>query len=217
MLCLCKSRARRGLAARMLVVRCDHLARTRPDSSFQLERVALLATPPATNAGGRISRASALSVRSTPTPRPVRREFVRNVRARDRREARRVRSGLVSVCAFAARPPAGVVWRGSPTKRIPGIRPGCHWRRADKGRGFPPVSKPRSAVMPVTAEATAIRPFRIEVTEGQLAELRRRIEATRWPSKELVADRSQGVQLRRCRSSRATGRASTTGAGVRRD
>ena len=49
--------------------------------------------------------------------------------------------------------------------------------------------------MSVTAEATAIRPFRIEVPEEQLAELRRRIEATRWPSKELVADRSQGVQL----------------------
>jgi pimeloyl-ACP methyl ester carboxylesterase len=49
--------------------------------------------------------------------------------------------------------------------------------------------------MPVTAEATAIRPFRIEVPEEQLAELRRRIAATRWPSAELVADRSQGVQL----------------------
>jgi pimeloyl-ACP methyl ester carboxylesterase len=49
--------------------------------------------------------------------------------------------------------------------------------------------------MPVTAEATAIRPFRIEVPEEQLAEMRRRIEATRWPSKELVPDRSQGVQL----------------------
>ena len=49
--------------------------------------------------------------------------------------------------------------------------------------------------MSVTAEATAIRPFRIEGLEEQLAELRRRIEATRWPSRELVADRSQGVQL----------------------
>jgi pimeloyl-ACP methyl ester carboxylesterase len=49
--------------------------------------------------------------------------------------------------------------------------------------------------MPVTAEATAIRPFRIEVPEEQLAELRRRIEATRLPSTELVGDRSQGVQL----------------------
>jgi pimeloyl-ACP methyl ester carboxylesterase len=50
--------------------------------------------------------------------------------------------------------------------------------------------------MSTTAEeATAIRPFRIEVSEERLAELRRRIEATRWPSGELVSDRSQGVQL----------------------
>jgi pimeloyl-ACP methyl ester carboxylesterase len=39
------------------------------------------------------------------------------------------------------------------------------------------------------------RPFRIEVAEEQLAELRRRVGATRWPSAELVSDRSQGVQL----------------------
>jgi pimeloyl-ACP methyl ester carboxylesterase len=45
------------------------------------------------------------------------------------------------------------------------------------------------------AGATAIRPFRIEVPEEDLVELRRRIAATRWPSKELVTDRSQGVQL----------------------
>jgi pimeloyl-ACP methyl ester carboxylesterase len=49
--------------------------------------------------------------------------------------------------------------------------------------------------MSVTAEATSLRPFRIEIPEDQLAELRRRVAATRWPSKELVADRSQGVQL----------------------
>jgi pimeloyl-ACP methyl ester carboxylesterase len=49
--------------------------------------------------------------------------------------------------------------------------------------------------MAVTAEATAIHPFRVEVREEQLAELRVRIEATRLPSRELVADRSQGVQL----------------------
>jgi hypothetical protein len=40
-----------------------------------------------------------------------------------------------------------------------------------------------------------IRPFRIDVPEEDLDDLRRRIAATRWPSKELVADRSQGVQL----------------------
>jgi pimeloyl-ACP methyl ester carboxylesterase len=49
--------------------------------------------------------------------------------------------------------------------------------------------------MSVTTEATAIRPFHIEVPDEQLAELRRRIEATRLPSRELVGDRSQGVQL----------------------
>jgi pimeloyl-ACP methyl ester carboxylesterase len=43
--------------------------------------------------------------------------------------------------------------------------------------------------------ATGVRPFRVEIPEEQLAELRRRIEATRWPSRELVEDRSQGVQL----------------------
>ena len=49
--------------------------------------------------------------------------------------------------------------------------------------------------MSLTSEATAIRPFRVEVPEEELDELRRRIAATRWPTKELVDDRSQGVQL----------------------
>ncbi|TDC50297.1 epoxide hydrolase [Jiangella ureilytica] len=40
-----------------------------------------------------------------------------------------------------------------------------------------------------------IRPFRIEIPEEQIDDLRRRIAATRWPTGELVADRSQGVQL----------------------
>jgi pimeloyl-ACP methyl ester carboxylesterase len=39
-----------------------------------------------------------------------------------------------------------------------------------------------------------IRPFSVSVPEEELVELRRRIAATRWPSRELVADRSQGVQ-----------------------
>jgi len=50
--------------------------------------------------------------------------------------------------------------------------------------------------MSTTVEtATEIRPFHLEIPEEELAEMRRRIAATRWPSKELVADRSQGVQL----------------------
>jgi pimeloyl-ACP methyl ester carboxylesterase len=43
--------------------------------------------------------------------------------------------------------------------------------------------------------ATEIRPFHVEIPEEQMDDLRRRITATRWPSKELVPDRSQGVQL----------------------
>jgi pimeloyl-ACP methyl ester carboxylesterase len=46
-----------------------------------------------------------------------------------------------------------------------------------------------------TNPTTAIRPFRVTIPEQQLAELRRRVAATRWPTKELVGDRSQGVQL----------------------
>jgi pimeloyl-ACP methyl ester carboxylesterase len=43
--------------------------------------------------------------------------------------------------------------------------------------------------------STEIRPFQIDIPEQKFDELRDRIAATRWPSKELVADRSQGVQL----------------------
>ena len=49
--------------------------------------------------------------------------------------------------------------------------------------------------MTTTETATEIRPFQLEITEERIDDLRRRIAATRWPSKELVEDRSQGVQL----------------------
>src|SRR6267154_4960255 len=41
----------------------------------------------------------------------------------------------------------------------------------------------------------AIRPFRVNFSEAELTELRRRINATRWPDRETVPDQSQGVQL----------------------
>jgi pimeloyl-ACP methyl ester carboxylesterase len=43
--------------------------------------------------------------------------------------------------------------------------------------------------------AREVRPFQFTVSDDQVADLRRRIAATRWPHKELVEDRSQGVQL----------------------
>src|SRR5829696_2392172 len=57
------------------------------------------------------------------------------------------------------------------------------------------ASPKQSAAESGTAKDGAIRPFSIEVPQEDLDELRRRITATRWPSKELVDDRSQGVQL----------------------
>src|ERR687893_604407 len=44
-------------------------------------------------------------------------------------------------------------------------------------------------------EEVAVRDFHIDVPEEELVDLRQRVAATRWPSKELVEDRSQGVQL----------------------
>ena len=46
-----------------------------------------------------------------------------------------------------------------------------------------------------TAIDVEIRPFTVESPSAELTDLRRRVTATRWPSKELVDDRSQGVQL----------------------
>ena len=67
---------------------------------------------------------------------------------------------------------------------------------------------PRPASTPVTAEAliigaasfaptgdTSIRPFKFHASDEQLADLKRRILATRWPEKETVSDTSQGVPL----------------------
>jgi pimeloyl-ACP methyl ester carboxylesterase len=42
---------------------------------------------------------------------------------------------------------------------------------------------------------TGFRPFHVNVSEQELADLRRRIQSTRWPERELVGDASQGVQL----------------------
>src|SRR5215216_2497597 len=48
--------------------------------------------------------------------------------------------------------------------------------------------------MSVATDATTVRPFHLEIPDEKLDDLRRRIEATRWPSEELVDDRLQGVQ-----------------------
>ena len=74
---------------------------------------------------------------------------------------------------------------------------------------FLPISSPAqtakpTAVVQSTAQAPAqepsagdasIRPFHYHASDKALADLRRRISATRWPSRELVSDATQGVQL----------------------
>src|SRR5271155_4018351 len=72
----------------------------------------------------------------------------------------------------------------SPTRR--GLLAG--WAAASAMGLFP-------ATLRAATGDDAIRPFRIEVPEEALADLRRRIAATNWPERETVADATQGVQL----------------------
>lgn len=55
----------------------------------------------------------------------------------------------------------------------------------------------QNAATQYTAGPEEVRPFKVNFPEGDLSDLRQRILATRWPAKETVADRSQGVQLSR--------------------
>ncbi|MFL5934900.1 MAG: epoxide hydrolase family protein, partial [Gaiellaceae bacterium] len=58
-----------------------------------------------------------------------------------------------------------------------------------------PLPAPLPVELDAAAEDSTIRPFHIDVPEGELVELRRRIAATRWPEKETVEDQSQGPRL----------------------
>jgi len=53
-------------------------------------------------------------------------------------------------------------------------------------------SPPKEKAM---ADNTAIRPFHFEASQADLADLRRRVSATKWPEREQVSDATQGVQL----------------------
>src|SRR5262245_34429280 len=59
-----------------------------------------------------------------------------------------------------------------------------------------PIGRKEHRMMTMTAATdSTIVPFRVEMPEDALADLRARIAATRWPARETVADASQGVQL----------------------
>ena len=53
-------------------------------------------------------------------------------------------------------------------------------------------SPPKEKAM---ADNTAIRPFHFEASQADLADLRRRVSATKWPEREQVSDATQGVQI----------------------
>src|SRR4051794_1027386 len=82
---------------------------------------------------------------------------------------------------------AAVVPPGPPRRHVPA--------RPDRSPGPPAllIERDRGSWGPMSG--TEIRPFRVDVPEEMLVDLRRRVTATRWPTPELVGDRSQGVQL----------------------
>src|SRR6202453_379570 len=54
---------------------------------------------------------------------------------------------------------------------------------------------PQNGNTMTSTDKTAVRPFRLDIPEAELTELRRRINATKWPEGETVTDASQGVQF----------------------
>src|SRR5262249_55330706 len=101
--------------------------------------------------------------------------------------------------------PCGVWSRIRPARatRRPGSRPVRPRARADRER---PILRRRtrdprrtrmSATAPqdATAQSAAVRPVQRSLPEDELADLQRRIKATRWPERETVPDDSQGVPL----------------------
>ncbi len=59
----------------------------------------------------------------------------------------------------------------------------------------PNASSPSPAKSSATTDDKAIRPFHFTASKEAVADMRKRIAATRWPEKETVTDKSQGVQL----------------------
>ena len=71
----------------------------------------------------------------------------------------------------------------------------CYAQAAATGAAETSVGLPSAELGGATEHGNAIRPFRINVPEEALLDLRRRVVATRWPERETVTDQSQGVQL----------------------
>src|SRR5712675_1073724 len=101
-----------------------------------------------------------------------------------------VKSSIISQSGYSK------VNRGS-RLRIGSIRPRTNQKHPNTAQKEDAMT-PNSATKPrddPTADKNAIRPFQVDVPEAELTELRRRINATKWPDRETVTDASQGVQL----------------------
>src|ERR687892_440748 len=88
-----------------------------------------------------------------------------------------------------------VATRRRSARRLQGVAPGFYTRCGLNAAHR--VDRHQTEVVMTSAVESAmeIRPFHVDVPDEVLDDLRRRIGATRWPSEELVVDRSQGVQL----------------------
>ena len=60
---------------------------------------------------------------------------------------------------------------------------------------WPTTREPMTVTTETSFSTTAIRPFQIYIQEASLQDLRRRVAGARWPDRETVTDRTQGVQL----------------------
>ncbi|SAL61767.1 epoxide hydrolase [Caballeronia cordobensis] len=58
-----------------------------------------------------------------------------------------------------------------------------------------PIQSTAGIVQVTSGDKTAIRPLRVHASDAQIADLKRRVKATKWPERETVADASQGVQF----------------------
>ena len=90
-------------------------------------------------------------------------------------------------------------------------------RTVPSAEAQPPVTNPLRPKVGAAAEDQAIRPFRVHIPDEAIIDLRRRIAATRWPDKEIVADHSQGVELETMRKLAPIGRQIMIGASARRN
>src|SRR5919106_1252506 len=126
------------------------------------------------------------------------RTLERRVRSLDgcgKAESRAERGEAVAMPAAESMRPTSLAFPTAPQPpaRIIVDRPSLA-RSARTNPHYPETTELGSLAMDNMSD-NAIRPFRIDVTEEALVDLRRRIAATRWPEKETVADQSQGVQL----------------------